>query len=150
VGPSLLPLLGSPSFLTIFSLSPPVLLCFSLLLSAITEPVHRSLPLPDPHKKNIIHISVKIQKTQQNPTQHHHTQITDQDLLGISREIRPPAWLFRPEGDRTTGLAFERDGLFEVFFSLDCEIKVWVLDPFDSGVDERADLVETVWELGGV
>ena len=47
-------------------------------------------------------------------------------------------------------MAFERDGLFEVFFSLDCEIKVWVSDPFDSGVDERADLVETVWELGGV
>ena len=47
-------------------------------------------------------------------------------------------------------MVFERDGLFEVFFSLDCEIEVWVSDPFDSGVDECADLVETVWELGGM
>jgi hypothetical protein len=44
-------------------------------------------------KKNLIHISVMIQKTQKNPTQHHHTQITDQDLLGIGDEDILDAWL---------------------------------------------------------
>jgi hypothetical protein len=94
VGPSLLPLLGPPySFLTIsLSLSSGASLsCSWPLQSPYTAPFLSQTPI----KKNIIHISVKIQKTQQNPAQYHHTQITDQDLLGIGREIGPPAWLLR-------------------------------------------------------
>lgn len=33
-------------------------------------------------------------------------------------------------------LVFERDGFFEVLFTLDCKVEVRVSDPFDSGVDK--------------
>jgi hypothetical protein len=95
-GPSLLPLLAHLLLFSPFSLT--LLQCFSTSLSC-SQPLQSPYTAPflsqTPIKKNIFHISVKIQKTQQNPTQHHHTQITDQDLLGIGKEIGPSAWLLR-------------------------------------------------------
>ena len=138
VGPSLLPLLAHLLLFSPFSLT--LLRCFSTSLSC-SQPLQSPYTAPflsqTPIKKNIPYFC----KDPKNTTKPSTTP------------SRPNHWS-RPSwnryGDRTTSLAFKRDGLFEVFFSLDCEIKVWVSDPFDSGVDEPADLVETVWELGGV